>query len=410
MADLDERFRSLKRIPAPDLWSDITDRPPAMVPPTRGARRWVAATAAALVAVAGFAVAVVAFRSEKDVLGPPSGSPVNALRGEIAATFAVGEDPRSVVYGAGSVWVAVSNNDGTFGGRILRIDPGTNETIAEIPVETIPTWEVGGGAMVVEGDNLWITGGVEASGGFESPGGGSDAAVTRIDVATNEVVDLYTLGGTVGADLAFLDGDLWALVFGDESVDNSMEVVRVDAETGAVLTRIPLSSGWAHTLVAADDRLVVYDGGDRAVNVDGHITSIDPESGAAALAEAPAKYFEGGPVLLRNEVWIASDRGFARVDPVTGTVIRVGQDLDPSRFALCCGFVEADDRAIWFLGHNGLEGEGPVRLTAFDPATDGVTELATLAEGNPVAMAVALDSVWILNYEGTLTKVDLISG
>jgi hypothetical protein len=410
MTDLDERFRSLKRSPAPDLWSEIIDRPPTVAPPARGARPWVAATAAALVAVAGFAVAVVAFRSEKDVVGPPSGSLVSALRGEIAATFAVGEDPRSVVYGAGSVWVAVSNNDGTFGGRILRIDPVTNETITEIPIGTIPTWEVGGGAMVVEGDNLWITGGVEASGGFESPGGGSDAAVTRIDAATNEVVDLFTLGGEVGADLAFLDGDLWVLLFGDESVDNSMEVVRVDPETGAVLTRISLSSSWAHTLVPADGRLVVYEGGDRAVNVDGHLTSIDPVGGVITTVDVPSRSFEGGPVLSRGELWFASDRGFSLFDPASNTVMGEGQALDPRRYAFCCGFVEADDRGIWFLGHDGIQARGPVRLTLFDPATDVVTELVTLGDENPVAMAVAPDSVWILNYEGTLTKVDLTSG
>jgi len=336
--------------------------------------------------------------------------PVESLQAEVVGTFRVGEDPRSVVYGEGSVWVAVSNNDGTFGGRILRIDPVTNETIAEIPVETIPTWEVGGGAMVVEGDNLWITGGVEAPGGFESPGGGSDAAVTRIDVATNEVADLFALNGTVGADLAFLDGDLWVLLFGDESVDHSMEVVRVDPETGAVLTRISLSSSWAHTLVPADGRLVVYEGGDGAVNVHGHLTSIDPVGGVTTTVDVPSRYFEGGPVLWRGELWFASDRGFSRFDTASNTVTGRGQVLDPSRYAFCCGFVEADDRGIWFLGYDGVQGEGPVRLTLFDPAIDAVTELVTLGDENPVAMAVAPDSVWILNYEGTLTKVDLNQG
>lgn len=407
MTDLDERFRSLKRSPAPDLWSEITDRPPT-VAPARGARPWVAATVAALVAVAGFAVAVVAFRSEKDVVGPPSGSSVSPLRGEIAATLAVGEDPRSVVYGAGSVWVAVSNNDGTFGGRILRIDPVTNETIAEIAVETIPTWEVGGGAMVVFGDSLWVTGGVEAPGNFESPGAGSDTAVVQIDVATNEVIDVFTLGGTVGADLTFLDGALWVLAFGDETVDHSMEAIRVEEKTGEVLTRTPLTSGWAHTLVGAESRLVVYEGGDGAVDVGGHLTTIDPDAGATTQIEIRSGF--GWPVVWRGEVWVASDRGFVRFDPASNTVTGGGQALDPARFALCCGFVEGDARGIWFLGYDGVQGKGPVRLTLFDPATDGVTELVALDGGNPVAMAVARDSVWILNYEGTLTKVDLISG
>jgi RNA polymerase sigma factor (sigma-70 family) len=63
---------------------------------------------------------------------------------------------------------------------------------------------------------------------------------------------------------------------------------------------------------------------------------------------------------------------------------------------------------VWFLGYNGIEGSRPVRLTLYDPVTDVVSELVALGEGNPVAMAVAPDSVWILNHEGTLTRVDLI--
>jgi hypothetical protein len=77
--------------------------------------------------------------------------------------------------------------------------------------------------------------------------------------------------------------------------------------------------------------------------------------------------------------------------------------LAPS-FGDCCGFVEADDRGIWFLSPD-LEGAGRV-LNVFDPAGDA-TALLTLDEGSPVAIAVAADSVWILNYEGTLTHVGL---
>ena len=68
------------------------------------------------------------------------------------------------------------------------------------------------------------------------------------------------MGGTWAADLTFLDGDLWVLVFGDETVDHRMEVVRVDLETGDVLARVPLDSSWAHSFVAADGRLVVLEG------------------------------------------------------------------------------------------------------------------------------------------------------
>lgn len=326
---------------------------------------------------------------------------------EVVDTFAVGQDVRSVVYGEGSVWVAVSDNDGGFGGRIVRIDPETHEVEAEIPVETIPTWEVGGGAMVVADGSLWVAGSIEAPGAFDDPGGGADAALVRIDTSTNEVVETFALGGTHGADLTFLNGEPWVLLFGDESVDNRMEVVRLDPTTGDVLDRVPLQAGWAHTIATAGGRLVVYEGGDQGVNVGGHLTSIDPRTGGLTRAEIPSRYFEGGPVVWRGEVWAAAEDGFARFDPVTAEVIEGSPELDPSRYASCCGFVEADDRGIWFIGFDGRTGGDARRLDVFDPSTGEVTELVTLEDGSPVAMAVAPESVWVLNYDGTLTHVAL---
>ena len=81
--------------------------------------------------------------------------------------------------------------------------------------------------------------------------------------------------------------------------------------------------------------------------------------------------------------------------------------LDPSRYAICCGLIEADDRGIWFIGFDGHTGSGKPRLDLFNPESGEVSELVTLGEGTPVAMAVSPDAVWILNYEGTLTHVDL---
>ncbi|MGH2589855.1 MAG: hypothetical protein ACRDGW_03550, partial [Actinomycetota bacterium] len=336
-------------------------------------------------------------------------SPATTIRGDIVATIPVGEDVRSVVYGAGSVWVAVSNNDGTFAGRVLRIDPETNETLATIPVETIPTWEVGGGAMTVADGSLWVTGGIDAPGPPDSPGGGTDAAVVRIDVSTNAVVDRFTLGGTVGADLTFLDGDLWILLFGDETVDHSMEVVRLDPSTGQELARISLTPRWAQTLVAAGGRLLVIEGGPRVVNEGGRMTSIDPATEAvAASAGIPSQYSATGPVVWRGEVWAGVGGGFARFDTATGELVARSPELDPTRLSLGRMSLEADDTGIWFIGYNGVLGEGPNRLARFDPETDSVIELVTLEQGNPVAMAVGPETVWILSHEGTLTRIDLV--
>lgn len=325
--------------------------------------------------------------------------------GELVETFVVGEDVRSVTYGDGSVWVAASNNNGTFGGRILRIDPVTHELQDEIPVDAIPTWEVGGGAMVVADGSLWVAGSIEAPGAFVDPGGGADAAVIQIDTSTNEVVETFELGGTHGADLTFSSGDLWVLLFGDGSVDHVMEVVQVDRVNGRVLARIPLTASWAHTIVAADGRLVVIEGGSQAVNVGARVTVIDPVT--ARMLRTETRSGVEGPVVSAGGVWAATDGGFARIDPVTGTLVARSPSLDPSRYAICCGFIEADDRGIWFIAFDGRTGSGPPRLDLFNPESGQVSELVTLGEGTPVAMAVSPGAVWILNYEGTLTHVDL---
>ncbi len=268
--------------------------------------------------------------------------------GEVVDTFEVGVDVRSVVYGEGSVWVAASNDDGSFGGRIVRIDPVTHEVQATIRVEAIPDWEVGGGAMVVEGGSLWVTGGLEAPGNFDDPGGGSEAAVVRIDTATNEVVETFVLGGAFGADLTFLDGELWVLLFGDESVDNAMEVARLDVSTGEVVDRFRLAANWAHTLVAADGRLITIVGGHDAVNVGGRLVEIDPVTGAVSGIEFPTPSHTLTPVVWHGEVWISTEPGFARFDPLVEGFFGPSYALPPS-LTDCCGSIEADDRGIWFL-------------------------------------------------------------
>jgi Tol biopolymer transport system component len=318
---------------------------------------------------------------------------------EVVETFTVGHDVRSVVYGEGSVWVAASNSDGTSSGRIVRIDPETHEVQAEIPVEVIPTWEVGGGAMVVSEGSLWVTGDIEGAG----VDGISDAAVIRIDATTNEVAQTFTFGGEVGADLAFMDGDLWVLIFGDETVDHTMEVVRVDPETGDVLARFQLDANWAHTLVAVDGRLITIVGGNDAVNEGGRMIVIDPADGAVSRIQMPSRYHSTTPVMSRGQVWVSLEPGFIRFDPLAEGFSEPPLTL-PSRYTDCCGFIEGDDRGIWFLS---LKPEGGTQLDVFGPATGDVTELVALDEGNPVAMAVAPDAVWILNYEGTLMHVSL---
>jgi len=67
VADLDERFRALGRTRAPELWPEVQARPPRPLPPTPRGRQVATGVIALAVAVAGFVVAVTAFRGEAPV-------------------------------------------------------------------------------------------------------------------------------------------------------------------------------------------------------------------------------------------------------------------------------------------------------------------------------------------------------
>ena len=117
----------------------------------------------------------------------------------------------------------------------------------------------------------------------------------------------------------------------------------------------------------------------------------------------PSRSFTPMPVLWRGQVWLSTDPGFVRFDPLVEGFPEPAVTLPP-RFGDCCGFLEADDRGIWFLSPDV---EGGTDLNVFDPVTGEATALVALDAATPVAMAVAPDAVWILNYEGTLTHVDI---
>jgi hypothetical protein len=213
------------------------------------------------------------------------------------STFAVGVRVCSVVCGEGSVWVAASNDDGTSAGRIVRIDPETHEVQGEIPVEVIPAWEVGGGAMVVDAGSLWVTGAIEGPG----TDGITDAAVIRIDTSTNEVAQTFDLGGDVGNDLTIVNGELWGMSYGERS----FEVARVG-------------------FVEADDR------GDLVPQPDleaagGRVLDVfDPVTGeAAALVEldeeSPVRW-RSGPTPSGSWTTRARSRASASAEPSTATM------------------------------------------------------------------------------------------
>jgi hypothetical protein len=398
--NLDERFHSLQRSGAPDLWPDIARRDPGPPEPTGpgNGRRVAIAVLAFAVAAAGFAVAVLALREGSTRGDHPSPSiaapPVGPVTPEVSAVARI-PAARAMVFGAGSLWVAVSDDDGGFAGHVVRLDPGTGAVIADIPTATVPTWEVGGGGIAADDDVVWVVGGVDAGGGLNDPGGGTDAFAVRIDPSTNEVVAEVTLGGAIAADVAVDETGVWVLYDGDDRQDGRMQVARIDPATNEVRETTPLYSGYGHFLFAVGGRVVVVTNASVHGSLDGsELTIIDPSTGDLSTAGAGTALW---PAADEGALWGAAADGLVSIDPGTGDVTGT-YPVSSTGDALAVGA-----GGVWFLDPRDRSA-----VHRFDPATNEVDVDVDLdADISPNVLVASPDALWVLTFPGDLVRVDL---
>jgi hypothetical protein len=123
-----------------------------------------------------------------------------------------------VIIGAGSVWVLgirwIVEEDAEYGSDLIRIDPVTNAVAARIPV--------GGFHMVMGVDEVWVR--FIADGVFDTYG--EQTLWTRVDVRTNEPSKPFEFGGR-GLRLVTPDA-LWSV---DYDEDEHVRVTRFDPGT-----------------------------------------------------------------------------------------------------------------------------------------------------------------------------------
>lgn len=113
----------------------------------------------------------------------------------------------------------------------------------------------------------------------------------------------------------------------------------------------------------------------------------------------------GRLVAWNGEVWADNGYQLVRVDPRTGQLLGEVVQLPE---ALAAGLLTSDDRGLWFLGYNGRTGSGPRTLSLFDPESGEVQAFVDVPAIAPNAIAVGPSSVWVLDYHGTLTRIDLL--
>jgi outer membrane protein assembly factor BamB len=409
MTDLDTRLRAADRIAAPDLWPDIASRRAGPAPshdPGPGRRVAAAAVALAVAAAGGFLL-VRSFGAGREAPAPQEpathgqAGDLPAVELAVADVVDVGGPIGSVEAGDGVVFVAVSANDGSNGGRIVGIDPATGETVLEASVDTVPTWEVGGQGLAVADGVLWV------GGGHDGPGGGG--AVLAVDAATGQVLDRVVLGGQLVADVAVSGDGVWVLQFGS-GADEPVRVVRLDPVTHEVVGTDPLTQTYARQIVAAGGGIWVHERMSRGATVtESVLTRVDPASGTVDVS-VPLGGYAAGFEAVGGSLWAAASsddvanmlQSLVRIDPVTGEVLD-RHDLGPT-MTVRDVFASGADGSLWFVG----SGEAGFTLHRFDPGEERVDASIDLpGDLTPTALEATPSSVWVANYEGSVTRVEV---
>jgi virginiamycin B lyase len=149
---------------------------------------------------------------------------IDAKSNAVIARISLPEGSFNPIYADGFVWVA-SNAKGV----LVKVDPATNRMVDETPVGPKPRFlTAGAGSVWVlnQGDGTiarvdtktgkrvaLIAAGIPGTGGEINFGGGSVWAtvfgypITRVDVATNKVVDQWT--GKGGDSIRYAHGSVW---------------------------------------------------------------------------------------------------------------------------------------------------------------------------------------------------------
>jgi len=380
--------------PAPDAFDRLVRR---RLGRHQRRRAGVGALALAL-AAGGIVVATRAFIGEEQrTVSSPAVEPIDArVAGNLPIEFA-----RSAVSGFGSVWIAQSANDGTGSGWIHRIDPATGETITRIPIDTIPSWEVGGGAMAAGGGSLWVAGAVDRP---DEPGlPKADAAVTRIDPETNTVVEVVELGGDFAADVAVDVTGVWISLFGD----HGSEVVRLDPDAGRVTARIPMDSSYARDLFLVDGTIWLRERGTRGSAQGGTVlTQIDPTTNSVASSVDLGGRI-GSMTVFDGAIW-AQRYGYEkgddliRIDPHTGT--QVGESI---HFDGRLNYIAGGEGGIWAVTDIGPTAS-LVRIDVSSATADARVQLGP--EREPIDVVVGPGSVWVLEYIDSVIWVEVERG
>lgn len=332
---------------------------------------WVGGVAAAGVAAALGLLVVTqvnpATRSDEQSL--PISPVVGPTRAVINATVRVGEAPSGVGVGEGFVWVANSGDD-----TVSKIDPTTNEVIAEVPVPGGPE------DVLVRYGYAWVI--------------SDDGTFARIEPETGDPEFLYRYRS--GADLDIAKGiaqDIWVLESGGL-------VHRIDGRSGIEEDSFSVGSNPTDISIF-EDVVWIYD-----VEA-GEVLRVDPTT--HELLSAPTEVGRSENADLKTAdgyTWFlrGKDGRLLQLDQETGEIV------NEVKLGGTFGAITVGHGVIYAMVTEGGEaGSGNGFLYQID--ADSAVEIANPIPLSDVPFDVdsGLSAIWVTNNTGnTVTRIGLV--
>jgi serine/threonine-protein kinase len=190
--------------------------------------------------------------------------------------------PADIAYGFGSAWVLLA--DGIGQSAVVRIDPETQDVVAEVPSTGRSARALAAGAGAV-----WVL---------------SDDGVVRIEPGSSAASTNPIRVGEDARDLAADATSVWVTVAGNDTV------VRIDPALNEVVG-VPIRVGHAPSAIAVADSGVWVTNTD-----DGTVTRIDPATRSVVGPPIPVG---SNPTMLAvtdGSVWVASEGDtVSRIEP-----------------------------------------------------------------------------------------------
>jgi hypothetical protein len=353
-------------------------------------RRVRAGLVAGAVAVAAASFLFVAFN--RDVSQPvvtPQPSPDPRVSGSIQ----VGPTGQTtaLVAGFGDLWVTAYGVEGGSGvdrAALLRVDPQTMTIIDTIPVPTVPTWETGGGGLLATTDSIWLAG---------STGAPQKAQLVQVDPVSGDAT-MFSSDTMNGFMDVTTDGHM---IYALGESGRGVGVLRLDPATGQFSDPVYLAGDTGRQIAAVPDAIIVEElswQGDEGPCAS--LASIDPAT-MTVRAEDPGPVCDTAPVDLgrlftwQGRVWTTTADRFAAVD--SATALPTGGPTMFDADAAPQSTVVVDGDSVWFVSGKSL-----ARLMLSD---GDLQRFDTRIGWSSVAMID--ESLWALDWDGTLTRVDL---